>query len=302
MSNRRKAGLKNRTVAYIAAGIVHLVIIGAMVFNYTENRETVDAFDAEKVDTINASVINESDIKDQQEKLKQQDRERERQKREKEKRERERLDKLKQEAEKEKLEIEKLKDQQKKEKEKAAELEREREAIALKKKKEEKEAADRKKKADAERKKKAEADKKRKAKAAEEKRIRDAEDAKRRARLEAELANEEAERQRQAADQVAKERSATVMSLYSSRIEQAIKDRWRVAPGTEAWRVVKVNIKLSPSGDVQSVRVINSSGLPDFDRSVETAILQASPLPFPSQEEDATAHQQLQNLNINLKK
>jgi len=90
------------------------------------------------------------------------------------------------------------------------------------------------------------------------------------------------------------------MNIYADRIQKAIKAAWRVDPGTERWRVAKVNIKLTPRGDVESVRIVNSSGLPSFDKSVETAIFKASPLPFPTVDEDPTAHRQLQNINLNI--
>jgi colicin import membrane protein len=38
-----------------------------------------------------------------------------------------------------------------------------------------------------------------------------------------------------------------------------------------------------PGGDVVSVRIVRSSGDPVFDRSVESAVFQAAPLPVPSE-------------------
>jgi len=302
MSNRRKAGAKNRIVAYSAAAVVHVLLIGALLFNFTnKNRETVVAHDAEKIDTVKASLINESDIRDQQEKLKKQDRERERKKREKEKREREQLEKLKKQAQKEKDEIKKLKDQQKKEKEKAEELEKERKAIALKKKKEEKEAAERKKKAEEARKKKAAQEKKRKAKEAEEKRKRDAEDAQRREKLRQELENEEAERMRREADLIAKERSTTLISKFFSGIKRKIELKRTVDPSFETWRKSVVDIKLSPSGEVLSVSTIESSGSAMYDQSVENAVYAASPFELPDQAEEPEAVKRLQNFELEVK-
>ena len=92
------------------------------------------------------------------------------------------------------------------------------------------------------------------------------------------------------------------MSIYGARIEKAIQAVWRVAPGTEDWREAKVNIKLTPRGEVESVRIVNSSGLPAFDKSAVTAVYQASPLPLPSVDEDAVALRELQNINLSLKK
>jgi colicin import membrane protein len=295
MSDRRKAGSKNRVMAYIAAAVVHLLVIGALLYNFSNNepRETIDAFDAEKIDTVKASVIDESQIKDQQEKLKKAERERERKKREEKQRQQDELKKIQQQADQEQQKVIDLQDKQKLEKEK---LESQRKAIALKKKKDEA----RRKKNEKIAKQKEEAEKKRIAELKKQV-AREEEDLRERQRINKLLAEEEAERLQLAADRRAKERTTTVMSQYSAKIEQAIKDKWRVAPGTESWRVAKINIKLSPDGQVLKVVVINSSGSQDYDRSVETAVLQASPLPFPTVEEDPSAHQVLQDININLK-
>ncbi|MFT6100395.1 MAG: colicin import membrane protein [Arenicella sp.] len=295
MSDRRKAGSKNRVMAYIAAAVVHLLVIGALLYNFSNNepRETIDAFDAEKIDTVKASVIDESQIKDQQEKLKKAERERERKKREEKQRQQDELKKIQQQADQEQQKVIDLQDKQKLEKEK---LESQRKAIALKKKKDEA----LRKKNEKIAKQKEEAEKKRIAELKKQV-AREEEDLRERQRINKLLAEEEAERLQLAADRRAKERTTTVMSQYSAKIEQAIKDKWRVAPGTESWRVAKINIKLSPDGQVLKVVVINSSGSQDYDRSVETAVLQASPLPFPTVEEDPSAHQVLQDININLK-
>ncbi|MFQ3245933.1 MAG: colicin import membrane protein [Arenicella sp.] len=295
MSDRRKAGSKNRVMAYIAAAVVHLLVIAALLYNFSNNepRETIDAFEAEKIDTVKASVIDESQIKDQQEKLKKADLERERKKREEKQRQQDELKKIQQQSDQEQQKVIDLQDKQKLEKEK---LESQRKAIALKKKKDEA----RRKKNEKIAKQKEEAEKKRIAELKKQV-AREEEDLRERQRINKLLAEEEAERLQLAADRRAKERTTTVMSQYSAKIEQAIKDKWRVAPGTESWRVAKINIKLSPDGQVLKVVVINSSGSQDYDRSVETAVLQASPLPFPTVEEDPSAHQVLQDININLK-
>lgn len=282
-------------MAYIAAAVVHLLLIGAFLFNFSndEPRETINAFEAEKLDTVKASVIDESQIKDQQEKLKKAERERQRKTLDEKKRQLDELKKIQQQTDQEQQKVVDLQDKQKLEQQN---LERQRQAIALKKKKDE----EQRKKDQKIAKKKADAEKKRmavlKKQVAEEER-----DLRERQRVNKLVAEEEAERQQREADRRAKERTTTVMSQYSAKIEQAIKSKWRVAPGTESWRVAKINIKLSPDGRVLKVVVINSSGSQDYDRSLETAVLQASPLPFPTVEEDASAHQILQDININVK-
>jgi len=281
-------------MAYIAAGAVHLLLIAVLLFNYTsdEPRETVEAFDAEKVDTINASVIDESQIRDQQEKLKKAERD----KRDKKKREQEELERLKRQADQEKKKVADLKAKQALEKKKAEELEKQREAIALKKKKEEE-----KRKKDAEIAKKKEA--------AEKKRLADLKkqleqeeaDLREKRRLQKLLAEEEAERQQREADRRAKERTATVVSKFFAGIKRKIELKRTVDPSFETWRKSVVDIKLSPSGEVLSVRTIESSGLPQYDNSVESAIYAASPFDMPDQGQDANAVSRLQNIELEVK-
>lgn len=289
MSNRRKAGVTNRTVAYIAAGIIHAGILAAMLINYTaDDPEKIKAHEAEKVDTINASLINEKDIKDQQAKITKLEKERLRKKRAAEKRERDKLANIKKQADDQQKKLDVLKKERK--------LEQERKAIALKKKKDE---DARKKKAAAEKKRLAEIEKKRLEKQKETKRLKqEQEDLRERQRLNALIAEEEAQQKRRAAEQIAKERSAKITSLYSSRIQTSVKRFWRVAPGTDAATKARVNIKLSPLGEVISVRIIESSGLADFDQSLQAAISQASPLPIPTVEEDPEAHTIMQDLTF----
>ena len=51
MSERRKRSkASTKTIAYIGAGLVHIVIIAAMLFNFTSKTETVDAVDADTLD------------------------------------------------------------------------------------------------------------------------------------------------------------------------------------------------------------------------------------------------------------
>lgn len=289
MSNRRRTGVTNRTIAYSAAALIHIGLLAALLFNYSAKEHIkVEAHEAKKVDTINASLINEKDISDQQAKMRKLEKERERKKREAEQRERDRLAQIKQQADEQQKKVDDLKKQQAIEKQKAIKLEQERKAIALKKKKAEDE---RKKKAAAEKKRLAALEKKRIAKKKEADRLkRKKEDLLERQRLNALLAEEEAEQKRRAAERIAKERTATIQSQYSARIQAAVKRFYRVAPGTDASLKAVVSIKVSPFGDVLSVRLLQSSGSPEFDQSLQAAISQASPLPIPTPQEDQTAH------------
>ena len=314
MSDRRKkaAGV-NKIVAYTAAILIHALIIGAMVFNFTSKPKVVEAFDADKIDVVKATTIDESQIKHQQKLIKEKDA----QKKREEKAEKERLAELKKQAEQEKQRIADLKKQQKDEQVKALELEKQRKEIALKrekekkqaeqeKKKREKELAERKKK-ELEEKKKRDAEKARTAKQEEEKKKRDAEKA-RLAKIEQDKKEAEAlalEKQRQAAqksfaDKLAAEEAATLVSKYAALVTKAINDKRTIAPDFDSSLAAKLNIKLSPRGDVLNVSIVESSGNARYDRDAEKAVRNASPLPIPSIEENEKAHKTFRDVILNI--
>ena len=59
-----------------------------------------------------------------------------------------------------------------------------------------------------------------------------------------------------------------------------------------------VAVKLIPGGEVIDARVVKTSGNAAFDRSVETAVLKASPLPMPS---EPGLQQRFRNINFEFK-
>jgi len=65
--------------------------------------------------------------------------------------------------------------------------------------------------------------------------------------------------------------------------------------------VAKLKIKLSPSGDVESVSVVKSSGNDRYDSDAEKAVLSASPLPIPTLEEDEAAHNAFRDIIFTIK-
>ena len=297
MRERKKIGVKkNRVIAYTAAGLVHALIIGAMVFNFTSKHDSIDAVYAEKVeDVVKATTIDESQIKQQQKKLKDADDA----KKKRERLDRERLEKLKKDAAKEEQAIEDLKKKQEVEKEKTAELEKERKAIALKKQQElekEKQAAEKRKRDAKERDRKEKLAAKKKQQRLEQQE---------RERLEAEekefLASQEMNRMlaEEEAMLAASQRATTLRAKYAALIQDKVRRYRTISPDFERWRTTTVNVKLSSSGEVQSVRTIKSSGNVRYDRSVETAIYQASPLPIPSIAEDSEVNKVFRDLNLN---
>ena len=148
------------------------------------------------------------------------------------------------------------------ERKRKAELEAKQQAEQAAKQKAEQAA---KQKADLEAKRKAESDQKRKA---EEARRREAEQA-----LQSQLAAEQ--------DRMEAGRVQGVVAEYIAYIQERIQRSWLRPPGSAAGLSCVVQVSLIPGGDVARVEIVRSSGDPIFDRSVETAVWKASPLPLP---------------------
>jgi colicin import membrane protein len=141
------------------------------------------------------------------------------------------------------------------------------------------EEAEQKRKAEAEAKVKAEAEKKRKAEA----------EAKAKAEAEAEMRRQIAAEQEEA-------RARSALSEYIPYIQDKVQRNWLKPAGSAAGLSCLIKVRLIPGGDVVSATVVRSSGDPLFDRSVETAVLKASPLPLPT---DATLFNHFREINFN---
>jgi colicin import membrane protein len=87
-----------------------------------------------------------------------------------------------------------------------------------------------------------------------------------------ELAREQGERAAQSA-----------LSQFVPIIRQKVQRHWTRPPGAAAGMFAQVRVRLTPTGEVLSAEVVGSSGNPIFDRSVENAVLKASPLPIPQE-------------------
>ena len=322
MSDRRKRlAFTSKFIAYAGAIAVHLLIIGLVVFNYTKKTDVVEVFDADEIDVVNATTIDETQIKQFQEEIRQKDAETKRREAEEIKR----LAELKRQAELENDRIDALKKQQEEEKEKALKIEEERKELA-EKQKQEKAKIEKEKKAEAKR--LAELKKKRAAEeaatklaekkaseakakaAAEQKKAAEKAKAEEQARLAEEYKKQQEEKKRketenafasQLAAEEAKRRTATITSKYASLVTKAINEKRTIAPDFASSLVAKLNIKLSSGGVVKSVTVVESSGNPRYDNDAEKAVRNASPLPIPTAEEDEAAHRKFQDLTINIR-
>ena len=71
------------------------------------------------------------------------------------------------------------------------------------------------------------------------------------------------------------------VAKYKGLIRSQITRNWIFPASYQKGMKCKVLVRLIPSGDVVSVRILQSSGNIAFDRSVEMAVNKASPLPVP---------------------
>lgn len=103
----------------------------------------------------------------------------------------------------------------------------------------------------------------------------------------AELAKAELERKRQADAAAAQnaERQARIageVDKYKALIVNAIGRNWILPENVDSSLSSQFRIRLAPDGAVLEVSLTRSSGDPLLDRSAQTAIYKASPLPVPS--------------------
>ncbi len=69
---------------------------------------------------------------------------------------------------------------------------------------------------------------------------------------------------------------------YYGVIVKKIQQNWRRDYGEQSSLSCRVQVHLLPSGEVTDVKVLQSSGNPQFDRQATLAVLRSSPLPLPA--------------------
>jgi len=161
-------------------------------------------------------------------------------------------------------------------------------------------AAEAKQKAEAEAKQKAAAEAKQKAEAEAKKKA--AAEAKQKAEAEAKRKAEEAARreaeaglQAQLQAEAEQRRALSELEKFIPYIQDRVQRNWIRPPGSPEGLVCVVNVRLIPGGEVVDAKVVQSSGDPVFDRSVESAVLKASPLPLP---DDAALFKHFREINF----
>jgi colicin import membrane protein len=96
---------------------------------------------------------------------------------------------------------------------------------------------------------------------------------------------QEAAMQKATADAANRTRIAGVVDKYKALIISAISQQWILPDHADSRLSSQFKIRLAPNGTVLDVSLMRSSGDPVLDRSAQSAIYKASPLPVPADSE-----------------
>lgn len=94
--------------------------------------------------------------------------------------------------------------------------------------------------------------------------------------------------QRQVRERLAREQAAARakgLAEYVARIQAKVKLNWILPPDLKGNPEAVFLVVQLPTGEVLSVKIIKSSGVPAYDAAVERAVLKSSPLPLPASRE-----------------
>ena len=249
-----------------AAVCIHLLLLLVMFFgvNWTDDAKPLPA-----TPVVQATVVDQAALDKEVKKLKAAE---DKKRKQKEAAEKKKKAEAKRKAEAERKAAEKKKQEAAKKKRLAEE--KKKKAAAEKKRlaeeKKQKAAAEKQRKAE-EAAKKAAAEKKRQA---EEAALKKAEAEKKKA--------EAAARQLELEAQYQAEQDLTEKQLIMAAIQQKVDRNWLRPPGTPQNLSCEVRVRLGANGSVLLVSIIKSSGDVGFDRSVESAVSKADPLPMPT--------------------
>jgi len=271
---------------FVYALLVHVLCLSIFVLSFDWSAEPVPS--KPKVNVIDAVVIDESRVQAEIEKLKKAERQRQQQddaRKRQLKKEEQHLAELKKKKADEQRRLQEQQKKRKAEEQRAKELaiKKKAETESLNKLKKEQEAIKKEqqaleKKRQDEQKRLAELEKKRQLEEAE--RLRKQKEEQQ--RLEAERALQQQLADEQKALEAEQQRAADrVVNQYVEIIKQQVARNWRQPDTATSGLSCTVAVSLMPGGDVLSARVTRGSGDPIFDRSVETAVLKASPLQLP---------------------
>ncbi len=291
----RRTARMSKSLFY--AIVVHLIVGVLLMLNIDWPAQAVSPPAAQPA-PVQANVVSEAEIRKQMEAVQQKEEARKQKQLEAEKKleeilnrkkeEEERLAKIQERQEAEEREAEQLAKQKEQEQQELAKLEREREL------KREREEEQRREQAEAERRRKEEAERKRKEEA---ERQRKAEEEQRQKELAAARQREE-ELQQELERERVQRRVDSALAQYIPIIKQKVSRNWNRPASLQTNSEAHVNVRLSQAGEVISARIVKSSGNPVFDRSVENAVLKASPLPIP---QERGVNEEFRNLRLRFK-
>lgn len=96
------------------------------------------------------------------------------------------------------------------------------------------------------------------------------------------LQNQLAAEQKQLADAHGRQVQG-IVDKYKAMIIQAISSQWIIPDGVAKDATCQILVSLAPDGTVLNIQLLSSSGNPVLDRSAQTAVKKASPLPVPKE-------------------
>ncbi len=117
-------------------------------------------------------------------------------------------------------------------------------------------------------------------------------------KIKAELALKAKQEAALAAAAANRARMAGIIDQYKARIIHAISQQWILPQNADSRLSSQFRIRLGPDGQVLEVSLIRSSGDPLLDRSAQSAIYKASPLPIPH---DAELFQVFRDISLTVR-
>jgi colicin import membrane protein len=254
--------------------LLHVVLLGMLMFSLEWSADKMPT--PPKVNVVKAKVVVDDSKRKKEETRKKAEKKR------------------KAEKKKRKEELKRKAEAKKKEEKRKAEV---------KKKAEEKRKAEAKQKAEQEKKRKAEEEQKRKEeqkrvveekRIAEEERVRKEEEAKRRAEEE-ELLRQQMDEEQRLLEEAEERRILSELDRYKLLIAQKVVRNWKRPQNFKTGMSCTVKVRLATGGHVIDAQVVKSCGDSVLDRSVETAVFTASPLPMPA---DVVMFERMREINF----
>ncbi len=274
------AVIRNHPVAVFFAVLAHVVFLVLLFvsFDFTEKSKLAGT-DKPQMEIINATAVDEKKIQKRLDDIKAAERKKQeaarkaREAKLREKRRQAQLKKKRAEEQQRKAEAKKRKQREAAEKKRLAELEKKR-----KEKQRKQREAELKKKQELARKQEEQRKRQEKEERKRQEELKRQEEIKRQEQELAAKLRAEQEARAAAARQAALQKKT---GEYRARIKNEVIRHWNMPSGSSDTLKTVVKVRIIPGGDVVDVQIINSSGDPAFDQSVEKAVYRAAPLPVP---------------------